>query len=68
MLELDCVLEFDPSRNEEFFLALPPRPAVCLIEPKEASAEPFFIRRPEWQGHDSSQAAFARSLGVSRRR
>lgn len=44
MLELDCVLEFDPSRNEEFFLALPPRPAVCLIEPKEASAEPFFIR------------------------
>jgi len=44
VLELDCVLEFDPSRNEEFFLALPPRPAVCLIEPKEASAEPFFIR------------------------
>ena len=44
MLELDCVLEFDPSRNEEFFLALPPSPAVCLIEPKEASAEPFFIR------------------------
>ena len=44
MLELDCVLEFDPSRDEEFFSALPPRPAVCLIEPKEASAEPFFIR------------------------
>jgi len=44
VLELDCVLDFDPSRDEEFFLALPPRPAVCLIEPKEASAEPFFIR------------------------
>jgi len=44
VLELDCVLEFDPSRDEEFFLALPSRPAVCLIEPREASAEPFFIR------------------------
>ena len=44
MLELDCGLEFDLSRDEEFFLALPPRPAVCLIEPKESSAEPFFIR------------------------
>jgi excinuclease ABC subunit C len=44
VLELDCGLEFDPSRDEEFFLALPSRPAVCLIEPKEPSAEPFFIR------------------------
>jgi excinuclease ABC subunit C len=44
VLELDCVFEFDPSRDEEFFSALPPRPAVCLIEPKETSAEPFFIR------------------------
>jgi excinuclease ABC subunit C len=44
VLELDCGLEFDPSRGEEFFLALPPRPAVCLIEPKESSAKPFFIR------------------------
>lgn len=44
MLELDCGLEFDPSRGEEFFLALPARPAVCLIEPKESSAEPYFIR------------------------
>jgi len=44
VLELDCGLEFDPSRDEEFFLALPARPAVCLIEPKESSAEPFFIR------------------------
>ncbi|HKF24478.1 MAG TPA: UvrB/UvrC motif-containing protein, partial [Candidatus Acidoferrum sp.] len=44
MLELDCLLEFDSSRDEEFFLALPSRPAVCLIEPKDQSAEPFFIR------------------------
>jgi len=44
VLELDCGLEFDPSRDEEFFLALPSRPAVCLVEPKESSAEPFFIR------------------------
>ena len=44
MLELDCLLEFDSSREEEFFSALPSRPAVCLIEAKESSAEPFFIR------------------------
>lgn len=44
MLELDCVFEFEPSRDEEFFGTLPSRPAVCLIEPKEGSAEPFFIR------------------------
>ncbi len=45
MLELDCGLEFDPTRAEEdFFPALPPRPAVCLIEPREEKAEPFLIR------------------------
>jgi excinuclease UvrABC nuclease subunit len=44
VLELDCVLEFDPLRDEEFFFSLPSRPAICLIEPKETSAEPFFIR------------------------
>ena len=44
MLELDCELSFDPTRDEEFFAALPPHPAICLIEPKEHSAEPFFIR------------------------
>jgi len=49
VLELDCGLEFDPSRDEEFFLALPPRPAVCLIEPKDPSAEPFFIRTQDLQ-------------------
>ena len=44
MLELDCTLEFEASRGEQFFQALASRPAVCLIEPKEHSAEPFFIR------------------------
>ena len=32
------------ARDEEFFAALPARPAICLIEPKEPSADPFFIR------------------------
>ncbi|HVS89368.1 MAG TPA: hypothetical protein VHF01_14255 [Candidatus Acidoferrum sp.] len=44
MLELDCGLEFDPARAEEFLPALPARPAVCLIEPLEEKAEPFLIR------------------------
>lgn len=44
MLELDCGLEFDPARTEDFFTGLPPRPAVCLIEPREDKAEPFLIR------------------------
>jgi excinuclease UvrABC nuclease subunit len=44
VLELDCVLSFDPADSEPFFAALPERPAICLIEPREISAEPFFIR------------------------
>ena len=44
MLELDCGQDFDPSRDEDFFAALPPRPAVCLIETRAANAEPFLIR------------------------
>jgi len=44
VLELDCGLEFDPTRLEDFFSGLPPRPAVCLIEPREEKAEPFLIR------------------------
>ena len=43
-MELDCGLEFDPARAEDFFSALPPRPAVCLIELREAKAEPLLIR------------------------
>ena len=45
MLELDCGLEFDPARaDEDFFPALPPKPAVCLIESRAENAEPFLIR------------------------
>jgi excinuclease UvrABC nuclease subunit len=44
VLTLDSAFEFDPSRDEDFFTALPAHPAVCLIEPKEASAQPLFIR------------------------
>ncbi|HTQ62887.1 MAG TPA: UvrB/UvrC motif-containing protein [Candidatus Solibacter sp.] len=44
MLELDCGQDFDPSRDEGFFPALPPSPAVCLIEPRAENAEPLLIR------------------------
>jgi excinuclease ABC subunit C len=44
VLELDCGLEFDPTRAEEFLAVLPPRPAVCLVEPREEKAEVFLIR------------------------
>jgi excinuclease UvrABC nuclease subunit len=44
VLELDCGQDFDPSRDEDFFAALPPCPAVCLIETRAENAEPFLIR------------------------
>jgi len=51
MLSLDCGLEFDPAREEEFFAALPARPAVFLIEPRGsvstgagAAVHPFLAR------------------------
>jgi excinuclease UvrABC nuclease subunit len=44
VLELDCGQDFDPSRDEDLFAALPPRPAVCLIETRAENAEPFLIR------------------------
>jgi hypothetical protein len=44
VLELDCGQDFDPSRDEDFFAVLPPRPAVCLIETRAENAEPFLIR------------------------
>jgi len=50
VLELDCRLEFNVAHAEEnFFPALPPRPAVCLIEPREEKAEPFLIRSQNLQ-------------------
>jgi excinuclease ABC subunit C len=45
VLELDCGLELDAANAEQdFFPALPPLAAVCLIEPREEKAEPFLIR------------------------
>jgi excinuclease UvrABC nuclease subunit len=44
VLTLEYGLDFDPAREQEFFAALPPHPAVCLIESKQDSAEPLFIR------------------------
>jgi excinuclease ABC subunit C len=45
VLELDCGLAFDPARaQDDFFPALPPKPAVCLIESRAENAEPFLIR------------------------
>ena len=50
MLDLDNGLDFDAARaEEEFFPALPARPAVCLIEPHEEKAEPFLIRTQNLQ-------------------
>ena len=44
MLELDCGLDFDLSHSDDFFSALPPRPAVCLIQLRDETAEPLLIR------------------------
>jgi excinuclease ABC subunit C len=50
VLELDCGLEFEATRaDQDFFPALPPRPAVCLIELREEAAEPFLIRTQNLQ-------------------
>ena len=44
MLELDVFLPFESGGDEEFFSALPFRPAVCLVELNDANAEPLLIR------------------------
>jgi excinuclease ABC subunit C len=44
VLDLDCGLSFDIVHSDDFFSALPPRPAVCLIELHDANAEPLLIR------------------------
>ena len=44
MLELNSGLEFNPQGEAEFFPFLPVKPGVCLIEPREQSAEPYLIR------------------------
>jgi excinuclease ABC subunit C len=44
VLELDCGWQFDPERDAECFSLLPERPAVCLILPRDPSAQPYLIR------------------------
>ena len=44
MLELDCGQDFAAAGLDGFVAALPPHPAVCLIEAGAKSAEPFLIR------------------------
>jgi excinuclease UvrABC nuclease subunit len=44
VLPLDCGQPFDPARDDEFFAALPARPAVFLIEPRESGAQPYLVR------------------------
>ena len=44
MLELDAGLDFNPENDADFFTMLPERPAVCLIEPREETAQPHLIR------------------------
>jgi len=44
VLELTAGLEFIPEEDAAFFSLLPAKPAVCLIESAEATAEPYLIR------------------------
>ncbi len=44
MLEFDSGLEFNPSNDADFFSALPPFPAICLIEGHNPKAEPYLIK------------------------
>ena len=43
-MELDFPLAFDATDDQEFFAALPPTPAVCLIELSDTHAESLLIR------------------------
>ena len=44
MLELDFSQEFDPSRDEVFFAAVPERAGILLIEMREPQAHPHLVR------------------------
>jgi excinuclease ABC subunit C len=44
VLELDCGLDFAGAPDASVLSQLPPRPAVCLIEPRDSTAQPFLIR------------------------
>jgi len=44
MFELDAELTFDPPREQEFFAALPSKPAVFLLEMRDPAARPYLAR------------------------
>ncbi len=44
MLPLDCGQDFEIAREDDFFAALPPRPAVFVIEPKQEAGRVFLSR------------------------
>jgi len=44
VLPLDCGQEFDATRDEVFFGAIPSRPAVFLVESSLAGAQPYLAR------------------------
>jgi len=44
VLDFDAGLDFSPERDHEFFSLLPAKPAVCLIQSRDSSAEPYLIR------------------------
>jgi excinuclease ABC subunit C len=44
VLPLDCGQDFDPAREQEFFAAIPARPAVVLVEPRQTGARPYLLR------------------------
>jgi excinuclease UvrABC nuclease subunit len=44
VLPLDCGQEFDIAREDDFFSALPPRPTVFVIEPKQEGGQVFLSR------------------------
>jgi len=46
VLPLDCQAPFDSTRLEEFLAAMPPRPAVVLVEPRAelTGARPLLLR------------------------
>jgi excinuclease ABC subunit C len=41
---LDCGQDFDIAREDDFFTALPPRPGVFVIEPKQQGGQVFLSR------------------------
>jgi excinuclease ABC subunit C len=44
VLDLDCGQNFDPSRDDEFFAALPARPGVFLLAMRDPAAQPYLAR------------------------